>query len=571
MVPPFPSEPPEGAVVVDPAPAVSVGLGGTLTPSTSLPPSSGSLDSAGSSGPSQSFDAFEAEAILPSEAELGDEFGLLHAEYSPELQQLLAAAAQRVHDGSGPPSSVPPLDSDAVGLSPELLAMLDEPLTVDDEDSRTGTPRPERGSLSSSAGSYADANVGTGDLASSSDVSSNERSPSEVHEATPAPNPMIAASAMPSPAAQDRPPDHEDGASRSAPPAPSAAPEPLVLPAVLGEGDAVVALARAIAGRATGALVLSTERGARRIMLHEGDIATVGSEIADEALIAFLGARGDIQRDSASLPKGKLPSFGRHAGAALVAHGHLTQDELWPVLRDHAEWILARALAEPAGTCAFEHDPPPRYVAEPGVLGGAAGAAILVETLRRVVPSDVALRRLGGINARLDEGSNHLLGECGLRPDEENALWGACGKTIGDVVSGPEDELLVVLYAVVAFGVLTVLAPVAPPRPAKLHVSPDPFDAEAIRMRVSARMALVEDADYFALLGVSRDATSYEIRRAYLALRRAFEPARLLTHETADLATDVRLIVEVLDEAFDILREPQRRERYQRAIEASPP
>ena len=45
----------------------------------------------------------------------------------------------------------------------------------------------------------------------------------------------------------------------------------------------------------------------------------------------------------------------------------------------------------------------------------------------------------------------------------------------------------------------------------------------------------------------------------------------VLTAATADLAADVRLVAEVLDEAYEILREPHRRERYRRAIEAGPP
>jgi hypothetical protein len=255
----------------------------------------------------------------------------------------------------------------------------------------------------------------------------------------------------------------------------------------------------------------------------------------------------------------------------LVAHGYLAQGELWPVLRDHAEWVVGLALAEAAGTCELEREPPSRYRAEPSVFGGTPGAEIFVETLRRVVPRDVALRRLGGPSARLDEGPSRLLGECALSNDETNVFWGACGQTVGEVVGdGDDGELAVVLYAMVCLGVLVVRAPARVSGRPELRVAPDPLDGEAIRMRVRARMALVEDADYFALLGISRSATSYEIRRAYLALRRAFEPARLLTAQTADLSTDVRLIVDVLDEAFEILRDAQRRERYRRAIEASP-
>lgn len=92
------------------------------------------------------------------------------------------------------------------------------------------------------------------------------------------------------------------------------------------------------------------------------------------------------------------------------------------------------------------------------------------------------------------------------------------------------------------------------------------LDTAALRERVRARLNLVCEADYFSLLGVARDATGYEIRRAYLDLRHAFEPSHILTPETADLESDVRTIVVVLDEAYEILKDSARRERYRRAL-----
>ncbi len=126
------------------------------------------------------------------------------------------------------------------------------------------------------------------------------------------------------------------------------------------------------------------------------------------------------------------------------------------------------------------------------------------------------------------------------------------------------------LYVLAALDVFEVVAPVGGAADNR-GKGADPLDEEALRQRVRARVALVQEGDYFALLGVPRAATSYEIRRAYVELRRNFEPARLLTAATADLADDVRMVVEVLDEAFEILRDHARRERYRRAIEAGPP
>ena len=308
----------------------------------------------------------------------------------------------------------------------------------------------------------------------------------------------------------------------------------------------------------------------RRIVLQEGDVVTAGSGVAEESLLSFLAARGDIERDVAMRLAGKLPPGGRHAGAALIAHGYLGQDALWSVLRAHAEWLIGGFLLVESGTLELETEPPGRLRAEPSVFGGSMGAEVFVESVRRVVPPDVALGRLGGIAARMDAGSRFsLLAECALRPDEQALLNEAAGATIGELVDHSSADVPTLLYALVCLEVLSVLVPskrIEKSRP----TDRDPLDQEAIRMRVRARLALVEEGDYFAVLGVPRGATSYEIRRAFVDLRRSFEPSRLLTAETADLTTDVRTVLEVLDEAYDILKDTHRRERYRRAIEAGP-
>jgi preprotein translocase subunit Sec63 len=129
-----------------------------------------------------------------------------------------------------------------------------------------------------------------------------------------------------------------------------------------------------------------------------------------------------------------------------------------------------------------------------------------------------------------------------------------------------------VVFALTQLGVLEVLASIGDASNEPQGVSPGAaaLDAEAIRERVRARAQLVDDGDYFAVLGVARDATGYEVRRAFLELRRAFDPSRMLTPDVADLAPEVRKITVVLEEAYEILKDAARRDRYRRAIEAVP-
>lgn len=339
----------------------------------------------------------------------------------------------------------------------------------------------------------------------------------------------------------------------------------------LGEGDAPVALARTIASRVSGSIALASDAGVRRIILQDGDVVTAASWVADETLLAFLVARGDIKRDLLPQLEGKLPSYGRIAGAALIAKGHLGQDDLWPVLRSHAEWVIGRALLTSSGSLELEAEPPARLTQEPNVFGGATGAEVLIESVRRVISPEAAMARIGGSRARISLGSRQsLLSECALRPDEVERIRSAQGRSVAELVERGDPEMPNVLYALACLGVIEILKAVAPARE-EASPEPDPYDEEAVRQRVRARLALVEDGDYFALLGVPRGATSYEIRRAYLELRRGFEPSRLLTAATAELHGDVQVILQVLDEAFEILREPHRRERYRRAIESAGP
>ena len=351
------------------------------------------------------------------------------------------------------------------------------------------------------------------------------------------------------------------------------APGPAIsIPTSIGPGDVVRALAELIRSRFSGAFVVEDDLGVRRVVLRDGDFVMVASGIEGESLVAFLIQRGDLSSEAARLER-KLPQFGRHAGAALIAHGHLRQDELWPVLRAHAEWLLGKTLAVERGSGDLETELPARLQSEPAVFGGATGAEVLIETLRRVVTPELALQSLGGLSGRFAVGQyRSLLNECALTNQESHLVEQCPGRTVSQVMTeANSSDFAAALQALVALGVLTVLAPTARDVAAEKVAQPrDAFDDAAIRARIGLRRALVEEGDYFAFLGVDREATGYQIRHAYLDLRREFDPSTLLTAATAELRDDVDVILEVLDEAYEVLRDAARRDRYRRALASDP-
>jgi len=338
--------------------------------------------------------------------------------------------------------------------------------------------------------------------------------------------------------------------------------------------DGLRVLGACVSSRLSAALCFEYEGALCRAVMRDGDFVTCGSSADDESLLAFLMLRGDMPREAGLQMTGRIPPFGRHAAAALIANGFVGQDQLWVVLRAHAEWLLGRMVSTQGGTCAIEPEPKGRLRSEPAVFGGATGAEVLVEVCQRVVPYEHALERLGGVGARLGSGPYEaLLSECALPASERSAIEACPGCSVGEFLERvAPPEFAAVLVALSELGVVEILPSVAPaPGAEPAASSPDPLDAEAIRKRVRARLDTIQEGDYFEVVGVSRSATGYEIRRAYLEARRAYEPSTLLTAQTADLLEDVRLIVEVLDEAYELLRDEARRDRYRRALEAIPP
>ena len=533
-----------------PRPSIASGAPSTTGASTSRPPASVRAaqtstmrDSIPNS--SQPPPTSLAWAVAPRAIGLGPPV-------SAGLQRLLAEAEQRVHLAASE-SALPSPEQEVDSVLPaEILAALDEPLDEDERDADViGPTRPPTATRERTNDGGAPRTTGasstSGGATPRGSVTTGAGTGTGEHSLTPAPGP-----------ADERP---------SYAPSTSAA-------QVTGRWEAMRVVANAISSRTSASLCLWCAEAERRVVLREGDVVTCASTSEEESLIAFLGVRGELPRETVRRLGPRFPAYGRHAGAALVARGYLRQDQMWTTLRAHAEWLLGRVLNVTESRVAMEAQAPGRLANEPSVFGGASGAEVFVEVVRRIVSPGDAIERLGGVQSHLGQGEMaHLLGETALPTAEMELVRGAPGRTVREVVEGAADgDFASAIFALTELGVVEVLprAGLTGPDADANAADVAALDSKAIRESVRARLQLVEDGDYFAVLGVRRDATGYEVRRAFLELRRNFDVSRLLSPEVADLAHDVRTIASVLEEAYEILKDPARRERYRRAIEAGP-
>ena len=338
-------------------------------------------------------------------------------------------------------------------------------------------------------------------------------------------------------------------------------------PATLSRGTAPSYMASLVSQRATGTLSFTGDDSTRTVSLRDGDFCSAQSNAPDDALPLLLERRGFLTR--ALLTGFTLSPVPRLACAALVARGHLAQDDLWPLLRLHGEQIVSAMLASERGTVSFAENTGEKE--GPSVFGALAGSAVFVRAFSMT-------RGVSGLEERASTQAFQLVpGEA--YEESVDALSGLDGVIdLADVTHSIIDERaakalsghMLTLDALVHLRILQAIDHIgdegkhSPPAEGGRMSS---VDADALRHRIAARRRLVDEGDYFALLGVSPKANSFEIRQAYLDIRRSFDPGRILQYaQLHALEADLRAILEVVEEAYHVLRDDARRDRYRRAI-----
>ena len=83
------------------------------------------------------------------------------------------------------------------------------------------------------------------------------------------------------------------------------------------------------------------------------------------------------------------------------------------------------------------------------------------------------------------------------------------------------------------------------------------------RAALLARYALVEEGDYFEILGVSRDATADDVQRAHDRIARELDPGAVGPVLAGELGAKLDAMREVLGEALRVLGDKHLRPRYQ--------
>ena len=336
---------------------------------------------------------------------------------------------------------------------------------------------------------------------------------------------------------------------------------------VRGVSDVALLLAKLFASSATGRIRFrrSPDEVEKIVFFDAGRPVFASSSEPGDRMGELLVREGKITLAQYERCQIQVAQSGRRMGEILVDFGYLKRRELLPAVRRHVEDIVYSLFGWDRGHYLITIDQVP---SSERIRMSRHPAALILEGIRRKLDR-ATLERLVGpastvIEVRDRERLGGIINVADLAAEERAALAAFDGQAdLAQVARAAGVDVVDILP--LAWGLVVLGLSLARRADAGLEESTalvGETDLAIDRERVRARWELVTEADYFALLGVRRDATAFEIRRAYQSARRDFASDCFPADLRRELARELDDIATVLDEAFRVLRDDRLRVTY---------
>jgi hypothetical protein len=329
--------------------------------------------------------------------------------------------------------------------------------------------------------------------------------------------------------------------------------------------DAASVLAKVFMQSLTGRVGFRKSDVEKVIFFDQGRPVFASSNEPGDRMGQLLVREGKITAAQYERCQTHVAQSGRRMGEILVDFGYLKRRELLPAVRRHVEDIIYSLFGWDRGHYHITHDD---AASSERIRLSRHPASLILEGIRRKLDRTTLEQLLGPASTVIEvtdrERVPTIINTADLATEERSALAAFDGQAdlaqIARTVGSDLADVMPLAWGLVVLGLATA-------RRTEIEVEESmalvgETDLAIDRERVRARWQLVTEADYFALLGVRRDATGFEIRRAYQAARRDFAADCFPSDLRRELARELEDIASVLDEAFRVLRDDRLRQTY---------
>jgi DnaJ-domain-containing protein 1 len=318
-------------------------------------------------------------------------------------------------------------------------------------------------------------------------------------------------------------------------------------------------LVQTVATRPWLRLDIESRLGRRRLYICQGFLVGVDSNCPGDLLLRQARRDGLVsskQYQSLRLLEERSPS---EQLEILLRKGFIREVEAEGLLQRYAERVLFEAMSQEGAAFALLEEKPGANVA---VLKNAQPLwPVLKEGMERRNTEANFLEHFGGVDA-IPVLKTNLTGlvAMGMSKTEVRFFESMDAETrlealVEDLGFQPKQVAPMLLTAwklgVIAFS-----------KKRWMHVGASEISTE----RLFARFEEIRDADYFDVLGVSQEASTSELKDAYMRLMEEFNPLKFAGHKDSKVFSCAEQLTALVEEAFLVLENENQRREYARHL-----
>ena len=313
---------------------------------------------------------------------------------------------------------------------------------------------------------------------------------------------------------------------------------------------------------ASGLLRLSRAKTIKAVFFESGAPTFAISNLTNEQLDYKLMAEGLVtleQVESAKVQAGKT----QRLGPALVEMGVLEDEQMRKLVCDQVMSIMLSVFEWTQGDYSFDerirasHEVTLSLGAADILLEGARHAADIQQVADLLVPQDSIVLRSKTPGLRADTGRLIPLESYILSRIESATAVNEVGALSG-LADADAHRAVCVL---VAAGFLRLLDRDKENEEDMAAREADE-SLERVREEVVRKLHFSNSADFYDMLGVTRQSTTAEIKAAYYHLAKKYHPDRYHQRDSGDLRIKLEALFALITQAYDTLSQPAERASY---------
>ena len=316
---------------------------------------------------------------------------------------------------------------------------------------------------------------------------------------------------------------------------------------------------------ASGLLRLSRGKAIKAIFFESGTPTFAISNLTNEQLDNKLIKEGLVTSDQIERAK-ERDGKAHRLGPALVEMGVLAQTQMRKLVSDQVMGIILSLFEWTEGDYSFDarirtaHEITLGLKAADVLLEGARHAAEIAQVSKALVPHDGVVSRSKSNRPSTDSGQ--------LIPLESYILSRIDSPiTVSEVgaMSGLADaDAHRALCALVAAGFLKLLGREHEGDETPALEADD--SSERLAEDVTRKLHFAASADHYDILGLTRQASSAEVKSAYYHLAKKYHPDRHHQRDTGDLRSKLDRLFALITQAYETLSQPAERAAYDERI-----